>query len=143
MSLLEKQIRLVMPKGTECKPGGGDTGSALQHDEAEEEDEQLFTFEEMRAELERLKADLESADTSSSKLNSKAKLLLDPTAPCGLPAGVPELPVGLRISSEMKQLGAALLMAAEGVRIGFREPRARPCAVSRSCHSCVVRCCFC
>ena len=39
--------------------------------------------------------------------------------PCRLPAGVPQLPSGLRVSPEMQQLSEKLLSATTGPRVGF------------------------
>ena len=164
IQLLMKQIRLAMPE----------SGAAVSTAEPtmEEQDGELFTVDEMRSEvsagcswlqvqlfcvfvfcvlyfvfslcdpaqLDRLRANLEEASIT------KKPKLVDPTGPCGLPAGVhggtafprcapsppsnviptpsaagvPELPIGLRVSTEMRQLATALLSATEGsVRVGF------------------------
>ena len=78
--------------------GGVDSG-------VENQATSLFSVEEMREELLRLRADLAAA------ASSKATRPLAAVAggPCPLPAGVPELPANLRVSPEMQQLALALL----------------------------------
>jgi hypothetical protein len=66
----------------------------------------LFSAEDAREELERLRNDAQPPAISTTAGGM-----------CALPAQVPDLPEGLRITPEMKQLLAALLTSA--VRIGF------------------------
>ena len=67
-----------------------------------------FSAEDMREELERLHRDEEPAALASTAAGGL----------CVLPAQVPELPEGLRITAEMKQLLTALLTSGKS-RIGF------------------------
>jgi hypothetical protein len=76
--------------------------------------EQLFTVDELRGELERLRADLEVAGAKTTRAR-----LAGEAGPCRLPAGVPSLPSGLRVSSEMRKLSSTLLSAMTGPRVGF------------------------
>ena len=78
------------------------------------EDEQImsslpahFSPEDVREELERLRND-----------EQPTARLTDAGGICSLPSQVPELPQGLRISTEMKQVLATLLTS-ENRRIGF------------------------
>jgi hypothetical protein len=96
------------------------------------EDDVDFSVEEMRGELGRLMADLHLAkkEMSTGAAEAKDRRLLEavqmkPTlsavggGQCPLPAGVPPLPPGLRITAEMKQLLAALLSPTSALHIGF------------------------
>jgi hypothetical protein len=96
------------------------------------EDDIEFSVEEMRGELGRLMADLHLAkkEMSTGAAEAKDRRLLEavqlkPTltavggGQCPLPAGVPPLPPGLRITAEMKQLLVALLAPASTPQIGF------------------------
>ena len=67
-----------------------------------------FSAEDMREELERLHRDEAPAALASTTAGGV----------CVLPAQVPKLPEGLRITAEMKQLLTALLTSGES-RIGF------------------------
>ena len=79
---------------------------------------ELFTADEVRSELERLRADMEAASSRRSKpVGRRSAADGQPAGPCELPAGVPQLPSGLRVSSEMRSLGEALLHG--GCRVGF------------------------
>jgi hypothetical protein len=81
----------------------------------------LFTADEVRGELERLRADLDAASARP------ARVVAGQIGPCALPAGVPELGGGVRVSSEMRQLALALLPPTSGptggagasCRVGF------------------------
>ena len=96
------------------------------------EDEVEFSVEELRGELGRLMADLHLAKkemtTSAAEANDRRLLEAVHMKPsvsavrggqCPLPAGVPPLPAGLRITAEMKQLLGALLAPASTSQIGF------------------------
>lgn len=128
IEMLLRQIRQVMPASGAAAGGGGGgapppaaagtAGSAG----VSAADGELFTVAEMRGELERLKAELTEASSHGGKLARPAgekRQQLDPTGPCGLPAMVPELPHGLCVSSEMRQLATALLSPTTGLRVGF------------------------
>jgi hypothetical protein len=67
----------------------------------------------MRGELERLRADLQESGRKNHRPAAAAA-----NGQCGLPAGVPELPAGLRVSAEMRELATTLLSPA-GTRVGF------------------------
>ena len=69
-------------------------------------------------ELERLRADLIHA-ASSKTPKPAAGPNGAATGPALLPAGVPELPAGLRVSAEMKQLALALLESSTSTRVSF------------------------
>ena len=66
-----------------------------------------FSSEDVREELERLRKDEQPVAVST-----------DAGGMCALPAQVPGLPAGLRITTEMKQLLSALLTSSNS-RIGF------------------------
>jgi hypothetical protein len=87
---------------------------------ADEDDDGEFTFDEVRAELSRLKvaisSDSENAPTSatsSKRLGSAVSIL------CELPAAVPLMPSGLRVTDEMHALETALLSPSSASQIGF------------------------
>lgn len=72
----------------------------------------LFSLDEMRGELLRLQAEI---DSSTSKPVADLQ-----GGACRLPAGVPDPPAGLRISSEMKELLEALVTKSSGPsKVGF------------------------
>ena len=102
---------------------------ALPADEEDEDEEEvlgggeglgLFTAAEMKEELDRLRADLEAASARPKPVGRRGggqeKLA---GQKCDLPGGVPPLPSGLRVSSEMRQLALALLSPTSRCRVGF------------------------
>eukprot|EP01052_Picozoa_sp_SAG31_P030464 SAG31_NODE_3127_length_4646_cov_6.057620_2_plen_484_part_00 len=101
---------------------------ALPHDE-EYEDEVgvvggetvgLFTAQEVKEELDRLRVDLEAANSRpKSVVRRSAGQRKLPGHLCELPAGVPQLPLGIRVSSEMRQLATTLLLPTSRCRVGF------------------------
>jgi hypothetical protein len=102
---LAQQIRLAAPEE-----------NAKGQPAAEEVDggDELFSVAEMRGELERLRADLQESGRRKQRPAAASA-----NGQCGLPAGVPELPVGLRVSAKMRELATALLSPAAGTRVGF------------------------
>lgn len=92
----------------------------------EDEEHAEFTVEDMRGELERLMQDLRMAKRDQedhlSASGSGRLLLTSPTGGstlCPLPAIVPMLPPGLRVTSEMLTLKSALLESRGNPQIGF------------------------
>lgn len=106
---LMQQIRHVLPADEEDEDEEGGTA-----------EDALFTVAEVKEELNRLRADLETASARPKAVGRRSgeqqKLA---GQPCDLPTGVPPLPSGLRVSSEMRQLGLALLSATSRYRVGF------------------------
>lgn len=78
---------------------------AVAPEEGDDETVTDFSAEDVREELERLRKDEQPAVSSAGGM-------------CALPAQVPKLPEGLRITLEMQQLLSALLTSANR-RIGF------------------------
>eukprot|EP01051_Picozoa_sp_SAG22_P002544 SAG22_NODE_115_length_19315_cov_10.458368_5_plen_1113_part_00 len=81
---------------------------------------QLFTMTEMRGELMRLQAELDTAAAPRAAAERPSA-----GGACRLPAGVPDLPPGLQISTEMKELLETLVVealasgAGGDIRVGF------------------------
>eukprot|EP01043_Picozoa_sp_COSAG02_P075352 COSAG02_NODE_15501_length_1165_cov_1.338649_2_plen_103_part_00 len=73
----------------------------------EDESADAFSTEDVRQELERLRKD-----------ERPATMLTDAGSKCAISANVPNLPEGLRITTEMQQLLSTLL-SAENRRVGF------------------------
>eukprot|EP01052_Picozoa_sp_SAG31_P012611 SAG31_NODE_742_length_12424_cov_16.082353_2_plen_206_part_00 len=72
----------------------------------------LFTLDDVRGELDRLRVTMDdSVDMRTSGANQDG--------PCRLPAGVPQLPSGLRVSLEMQRLAKKLLSTTSGSKLGF------------------------
>eukprot|EP01051_Picozoa_sp_SAG22_P020250 SAG22_NODE_4022_length_1418_cov_1.245641_1_plen_441_part_10 len=113
---LVQQIRHSLPD--EGKGESQDQDAAEEEEDGEEEDEEvLFTAAEVQAELERLRADLSAAGSRPKPVARREAG--QEIGPCTLPAGVPPLPSGLRVSGEMRQLGLALLSPTSQCRVGF------------------------
>ena len=87
-----------------------------------------FPAEDAREELERLRKDEQPATAS-----------LDTGGKCAIPAYVPDLPAGVRITAEMKQL-LSTLVTSDKKRVGFCGcARARVCVLSACpCDSIVI-----
>lgn len=105
------------------RPGSAfsDTDGDTDHSSTED-DEEGFSVEDMRGELERLMSDLRVAKYSKGSINpDNAISILNPTTElCKLPAVVPNNPAGLRVTDEMKALLAALLVTPTvGHQVGF------------------------
>jgi hypothetical protein len=98
------------------------------------EDDVEFSVEEMRDELDRLMAALKLARTENAAVggaNAHDRRLMEavqmkPTfsavgfsGQCTLPASVPPLPGGLRVTAEMKELLTALLSTTSDPQVGF------------------------
>ena len=106
---LVQQIRHALPADEEDGDEEGLAGG-----------EALFTAAEMKEELERLRADMEAASARPKAVARRSgEQQKTSWLPCDLPTGVPPLPSGLRVSSEMRQLGLALLSATSRCRVGF------------------------
>lgn len=75
----------------------------------EQEFEDLFTLDEMRAELERLRE--EAAPVR--------KVIRNLDGPCILPAAVPALPPGMRATDDLQRLVAAVVSPRSKLRVGF------------------------
>ena len=106
---LVQQIRHALPADEEDGDEEGLAGG-----------EALFTAAEMKEELERLRADMEAASARPKAVGRRSgEQQKTSWLPCDLPTGVPPLPSGLRVSSEMRQLGLALLSATSRCRVGF------------------------
>eukprot|EP01052_Picozoa_sp_SAG31_P021579 SAG31_NODE_1675_length_7552_cov_69.287228_9_plen_244_part_00 len=71
----------------------------------------LFSFDELRAELQRLRADAAPANRRKSQQDIDGK--------CTLPAAVPVLPTGIRVSSTMRSLVDRVLSIATNSRLGL------------------------
>jgi hypothetical protein len=109
---LVQQIRRTVP--ADALLGGAGPATAAG-------DDALFTKADLRDELERLRTDL---DTSVQPA--------DQHGACRLPAGVPELPIGMRVSREMEELAATLLSPdPDKARVGFH-------GMVRSQHHCAA-----
>ena len=85
-----------------------------------EDDEEGFSVEDMRGELERLMSDLRVAKYSKASIDLDQAPIKKGAELCVLPAVVPNNPAGLRITAEMKTLLAALLTTPTvGRQVGF------------------------
>ena len=117
---LVQQIRLAMPAEDELLSDAEGGGAVLHLGGAQGQgigDTALFSVEEMRQELDRLRADLTAAHMKVSHPPAGGS---GSKGPCALPPGVPELPAGLRVSAEMEKLALALLAPnSKGTRCSF------------------------
>ena len=107
---LVQQIRIAVPE-EELQPAAhGSPGDALSI-----ADDQLFTPGEVRAELDRLRTDLDG----TSMKPVAADMASGSSGLCQLPAGVGVLLSGLRVSPEMQQLAKAIVSPRSRARVGF------------------------
>ena len=105
------------------RPGSvfSDTDGDTDQSSTEDDEEEGFSVEDMRGELERLMSDLRVAKYSKGSINpDDAASVKTATELCKLPAVVPNNPAGLRVTDEMKELLAALLVTPTvGHQVGF------------------------
>ena len=125
---LHLQIALLVPNAAAvAEPGSAAVDAAAPSGE----DGDLFTMEEMRAELERLRGDA-PADASGAAEAGAAG------GPCVVPAAVPEIPPGMRVVGQMQMLVDTIVRAESKLRVGFhgmggserRHPQFRICPSS-------------
>jgi hypothetical protein len=102
-----QQIRKCLPDVADA-PSAQTAGSSLVTEP--NGGEALFSIDEMRAELQRLRAELSTAQHAPTQgLDGR----------CNLPAAVPEVPIGIQVSEQMHLLVRTVVAPDSRLRVGF------------------------